>query len=120
MQCVGIRRAEGGIRAAAFHNCFTVGLETDQFRPIFWLSNTDKMEYIDFYSITNSRCYTEYGLVRTGCFGCPFGKAFEEELSAIEEFEPNLLKAANKIFGESYDYTRSYLQFRNEKKRGLS
>ena len=58
-----------------------------------------------------------YGLMRTGCFGCPFGKRFEEELRTIEEHEPNLLKAANSIFGESYEYTRQYLLFREKMKQ---
>ena len=89
----------------------------DHFRPIFWLRDTDKEEYCRHYDVTHSRCYTEYGLVRTGCFGCPFGKRFEEELASIEQYEPKLLKAANAIFKDSYEYTRAYLRFREEMKQ---
>ena len=115
--CVGIRQSEGGIRAANLKNCFSEAINgADNFRPIFWLRDKDKEEYCDHYEVTHSRCYTEYGLIRTGCFGCPFGKRFEKELEAIEQYEPKLLLAANNIFGEAYEYTRSYLQFREEMK----
>lgn len=110
--CLGIRKSEGGIRSSVLSNCFSEGNGLDTFRPIFWFRDIDKDEYCKHYNVTHSRCYTEYGLIRTGCFGCPFGKRFESELSAIEKFEPRLLNAANNIFGESYEYTRGYLKFR--------
>ncbi len=114
--CIGVRRSEGGIRVS-HKTCFSEKDGTDQFRPIFWLRDIDKEEYCEHYGVTHSRCYTEYGLQRTGCFGCPFGKRFEEELLKIEKHEPKLLKAANSIFGQSYDYTRKYLAFREEMKK---
>jgi 3'-phosphoadenosine 5'-phosphosulfate sulfotransferase (PAPS reductase)/FAD synthetase len=117
--CIGVRKSEGGIRVT-HKTCFYEREGTNQFMPIFWLSDTDKAEYCDHYEITHSRCYTEYGLQRTGCFGCPFGKRFEEELLGIESYEPRLLKAANSIFGQSYEYTRKYLAFRDEMKQKQS
>lgn len=116
--CVGIRKLEGGIRAS-HKTCFSEKDGTDQFRPIFWFRDIDKEEYCFHYRVKHSKCYTEYGLIRTGCFGCPFGKRFEEELIEIERYEPKLLKAANMIFGEAYDYTRKYLAFRDEMKQKL-
>ncbi len=118
--CVGIRRAEGGIRAGSHKTCFSEWHGTDYFMPIFWFSDQDKEEYCKHYGVLHSKCYSQYGLVRTGCFGCPFGKRFEEELRLIERFEPNLIRAANNIFGESYEYTRKYLEFRNKMKRKMS
>ena len=115
--CIGVRKAEGGIRSASFKNCFSEGAYVDYFRPVFWTSDEDKDEYCRFYGVTHSDCYTEYGLRRTGCFGCPFGKHFEEELTLIQKHEPNLITAANAIFGESYEYTRGYLRFREEMKQ---
>lgn len=115
--CIGIRRAEGGIRSAVYKNCFSEGNNSDYFRPVFWLRDCDKEEYCRHYGITHSKCYTQYGLIRTGCFGCPFGKCIDDEISKIEKYEPNLFRAANNIFGESYDYTRRYLAFREEMKR---
>ena len=63
------------------------------------------------YHIVNSRCYSEYGLKRTGCAGCPYSKNFEEELEAMQQHEPQLYKAVNNIFSDSYKYTRKYLNF---------
>jgi len=118
LSCIGIRQSEGGVRSAALHSCFSDGTDgLDHFRPIFWLRDADKEEYCRHYDVIHSRCYTEYGLIRTGCFGCPFGKRFEEELVSIEQYEPKLLKAANAIFKDSYEYTRAYLRFRDEMKR---
>jgi len=116
LSCVGVRRSEGGIRAATYRNCFSEGEDIDHFRPVFWLRDSDKEEYCKHYNVTHSKCYTQYGLIRTGCFGCPFGKRFEDELSSIQKYEPKLLLAANNIFGESYEYTRQYLEFRKEMK----
>jgi 3'-phosphoadenosine 5'-phosphosulfate sulfotransferase (PAPS reductase)/FAD synthetase len=116
LSCVGIRKAEGGIRAASHKNCFSQGDGNNEFRPVFWLRDSDKEEYCNHYNVDHSACYSEYGLVRTGCFGCPFGKRFEEELEAISRYEPKLHKAAEHIFADSYEYTRQYLKFREEMK----
>lgn len=115
--CVGIRQSEGGVRATAYKNCFSKKASgADDFRPIFWLRDIDKECYCSHYSVTHSKCYTEYGLQRTGCFGCPFGKRFDEELAIISEHEPRLANAANAIFGKSYEYMRGYLEFRKKMK----
>ena len=66
--------------------------------------------------MTHSRCYTEYGLRRTGCVGCPFSKHINEELEIIRVYEPNLYKAAVHIFGKSYEYTAKYRAFVKEMK----
>lgn len=116
LSCIGIRQSEGGIRAAAFKTCYSEGKGIAHFYPVFWLRDKDKEEYCEWYGVTHSDCYTKYGLERTGCFGCPFGKRFEEELKIIEQYEPRLLKAANNIFHDSYEYTRAYLKFREDMK----
>ena len=67
--------------------------------------------------MTHSRCYTQYGLPGTGCACCPFGSNFENELKAAEQYEPKLHKAATKVFGASYEYTRAYLKFKAERKQ---
>lgn len=117
MQCLGVRRAEGGVRAN-IKNCFSEYPDgVDIFRPIFWLRDSDKDEYCKHYNIVHSRCYSEYGFKRTGCAGCPFNKKFEEDLEAVQKFEPKLYKAANGIFGDSYEYTRAYMKFREQRKQ---
>ena len=115
LQCIGVRQSEGGVRAHMYKNCYTEHEDVDQFRPVFWLRDSDKEEYCSWYGVEHSRCYTEYGLLRTGCFGCPFGKRFEEELEAIKNHEPKLYKAAIAIFGKSYDYTRRYYEYREQR-----
>ena len=125
LSCIGLRRAEQGQRALRYKSCFSKageGCETDEFRPIFWLSDKDKEEYIKFYGIELSDCYTKYGLRRTGCSGCPFALKWKEELAALEEFEPKLANGVKNIFKDSYKYTRKYEAFCDEmtKKYGMS
>lgn len=125
LNIVGIRKAEGGARAAAYKSCFDENGKNksntyDNYRPLFWYKNSDKDEYDKHYGILHSRCYTEYGLKRTGCAGCPYGRDFEQELEIIEKYEPKLFVAVNNIFGDSYEYTRKYREFckeMDEKKR---
>lgn len=113
----GVRRAEGGIRAIAYKNCFDDnGNNCANYRPLFWYTNRDKIDYERHYNILHSKCYTEYGLERTGCAGCPFGKNFEYELEVIKKYEPHLYKAVNNIFKDSYEYTRKYKEFVKEMK----
>lgn len=116
LNIVGIRKAEGGARSAAYKSCFDENGKSksntyDNYRPLFWYKNSDKEDYDQYYVIVHSRCYTEYGLKRTGCAGCPFGRDFENELEIIEKYEPKLFVAVNNIFGESYEYTRRYREF---------
>lgn len=109
----GVRKSEGGARSTAYKACFDIGVKTpwDNYRPIFWFDNETKSEYEELFDITHSRCYTEYGLKRTGCAGCPFGRDFEKELQIIQAHEPKLYSAVNKIFADSYEYMRRYKAF---------
>ena len=113
LSIVGVRRAEGGVRATAYKTCFDDNNDNgcDNYRPLFWYKNDDRDKYIEAYAIEPSKCYTEYGLKRTGCAGCPFGRNFEFELQVIWQYEPQLFKAVNNIFRESYEYTRCYREF---------
>lgn len=116
LECVGVRKAEGGDRST-LSSCFTPGLAgADQYRPLFWFSNKDKSEYDAHYGIKHSDCYTVWGMTRTGCAGCPFGKEFEQELALAEQYEPNFHRAMLKVFGLSYEYTRQFLKFRESRK----
>lgn len=118
LHLLGVRKSEGGIRSTAYKSCFDLakGSETwDKYRPIFWFTDADKKQYEEMFGVVHSKCYSTYGLPRTGCAGCPFGKDFEYELKVIEEHEPKLYKAVNKIFGDSYEYTRVFYKFREER-----
>ena len=110
----GVRKAEGGIRSTAYKSCFDESDGCDNYRPLFWYKDSDKKDYEDAFDIVHSKCYTEYGLPRTGCAGCPFGRDFEFELEVIKKYEPKLYVAINNIFRESYEYTRKYREFRKK------
>lgn len=123
LSMVGVRRAEGGIRAKAYTSCYTPrGRHAAQFRPIFYFTDNDKREYEAFCGVVHSDCYAVYGFTRTGCACCPFGSNFENELETIRQYEPKLYRAVNNIFGASYEYTRAYRAFKEpfkrEKRRG--
>lgn len=112
LNIVGIRKSEGGVRAIQYKNCFDNNVDgCSNYRPLFWYSNMDKEDYDRHYDIRRSRCYTEYGLKRTGCVGCPYERNIEQELEALERNEPLLHKAACNIFRDSYEYTRKYREF---------
>lgn len=113
LSCTGVRKSEGGARASAYKSCFTpteVG-KADNYRPLFWFDNEAKAVYKKSFEVVYSDCYEVWGLKRTGCAACPFGRDFEKELNCIETFEPKLYKAVNSIFGDSYAYTRAYRDF---------
>ena len=113
---LGIRKAEGGVRAGA-SSCFSgeYGDGIPLFRPIFWLKDSDKEEYERIFDIRHSECYWGYGLKRTGCVGCPFGRNWEHELEVAKQYEPKLYKACTNVFAPSYEYTRAYWKFRKHK-----
>lgn len=118
LACTGVRKKEKGIRSQRYSTCFSKhNIGPDTYRPLFWLSDADKKEYMEHYGVTNSDCYTVWGMDRTGCPGCPYGKNFEQELELMQKYEPKFYRACIKIFGGSYDYTRAYLRFRDAKKR---
>ena len=69
LSCTGVRKSEGGARSSAYKNCFSDNSskdKIDEFRPIFWYKNETKEIYKKHFDVTNSKCYSEYGLKRTG------------------------------------------------------
>ena len=110
----GVKKCEGGVRADAYQSCFSSPTTKHKatYRPLWWLSQKQCDTLDDFCNISHSDCYLIYGLVRTGCVGCPFGKDFEFELQLIQKHEPELYPAVLSAFGKAYDYTRKYIIFR--------
>lgn len=116
LYCTGVRKSEGGKRATAYKSCYTQAFGDDSsYRPLFWFADSDKREYDLHYGIEHSDCYKVWGMKRTGCAGCPFGKNFEEELILAEKYEPKFHKAMVSVFGKSYEYTREFMRFRRER-----
>lgn len=109
---MGIRKDEGGIRATAYKTCYSINDDgVDYHRPIFFYSDETKRNYEEQFGIIHSRCYTDYGMTRTGCAGCPLNMKIGEEIKVIGEHEPKLYGAVNKIFADTYEYTRKYREF---------
>ena len=104
----GIRRSEGGVRSTAYKSCFDNQDNYDNYRPIFWFTDDDKLEYKKLFNVSYSKCYSVYGLKRTGCVGCPFGKDYKEELEIVKKYEPKLYKAVTNLFKDSYEYINKY------------
>ena len=116
---VGVRKAEGGARATAHKACFSAkDGGTSEYRPLFWYKNADKEFYEDAFQIEHSECYSVYGLKRTGCVGCPYGKNLEDELEAAGKYEPMLYRACMNVFKDTYEYTKAFREFRKEYKAG--
>ena len=116
LHITGIRKAEGGVRATAYKSCFdNTGKGYDNYRPIFWFKDKDKEEYNNIFNIENSKCYTEYGLKRTGCVGCPYSRDCQGELQIVKDNEPKLAKAIENVFKDAYEYTKAYNEFKNKK-----
>ena len=115
LNITGVRKAEGGVRATAYKSCFDITDKGyDNYRPIFWFKDNDKLEYRKLFNVSHSKCYSIYGLKRTGCCGCPYGKDNSFELKVLEEHEPKLYKAVTNIFKDSYEYTKLYQEFKNK------
>ena len=109
---VGVRKAEGGIRSVAYKSCFDeTSKGYDNYRPVFWYSDSDKADYENTYNIKHSDCYEVYGFKRTGCVGCPYNQKLDTDLAIIEKYEPKLYKVVNNVFKDSYEYTKKYKEF---------
>lgn len=84
-------------------------------RPLYYVTDADKAWYKERYGIRYSDAYEIYGLTRTGCCGCPISSKAVDDLEKIRPFEPNLVKAAWNVFGESYKYRQRYNAYKAER-----
>lgn len=122
MIITGERRDEGGMRSVPRKDssamCFTETSDGKyRLRPLYYVSDSDKQWYKEFYGIKYSDAYEVYGLTRTGCCGCPISYKAVEDLEKIRPYEPNVVKAAWNIFGKSYEYRKKYNEYKEERKR---
>lgn len=115
---IGVRKAEGGVRATAYKNCFSEDIHgCAQYRPLFFYLDSDKLDYEKSCNIVHSDCYKVWGFKRTGCVGCPYNIKIQEDLLKVKKYEPKLYKAVNNVFKDSYEYTKQYRQFLQDMKR---
>lgn len=101
----GERKAEGGARAVQNKSCFREADDFDRYMPLFWWSDETKRIFKKTEGIRYSDCYEVWGMKRTGCVGCPFGKDTAHELELMFQYEPNLYKACMNVFGQAYELT---------------
>lgn len=120
MIITGERRDEGGMRSVPRQDntslCFT---ETSsgqyRLRPLYYVSDKDKAWYKEYYKLRYSDAYEVYGLTRTGCCGCPISYKAIDDLEKIKPYEPNVVKAAWNIFGDSYRYRQKYNEYKAQR-----
>jgi len=117
MVITGERRDEGGMRSVPRKDntsmCFSETADGKyRLRPLFYVSDADKQWYKDYYGLRYSDAYEVYGLTRTGCCGCSISAKATEDLEKIRPFEPNLVKAAWNVFGDSYRYRQQYNSYK--------
>ena len=103
----GERKSEGGARVSK-SSCFGHDHGIDRYMPLFYWNNETKDYYIKSEGIVRSDCYEIWGMKRTGCVGCPFGKDIVQELKLMKHYEPNMYKACINVFGESYRMIDTY------------
>lgn len=112
LMILGIRKHEGGLRMTKIKNCYSQNEgEPDVYRPLFWVTYSDKEYYDVKFEIKHSDCYEKWGFLRTGCVGCPFNYRLQNDLKQVKEHEPKLYNAVNSVFKESYEYTKKYREF---------
>lgn len=121
MIITGERRAEGGMRSVPRKDNTTLCFgETSsgqyRLRPLYYVTDSDKAWYKDYYNIRYSDAYEVYGLTRTGCCGCPISYKAVEDLEKIRPYEPNVVKAAWNIFGNSYEYRAKYNAYKEARR----
>lgn len=120
MVITGERRDEGGMRSVPRKDntalCFGQTASGQyRLRPLYYVSDKDKAWYKAAYKIRYSDAYEVYGLTRTGCCGCPISYKAVEDLKLIEPYEPNVVKAAWAIFGDSYRYRQQYNAYKKQR-----
>lgn len=107
LNVTGVRKGEGGARATSYKGCFQPGAP-DTYMPLYWWSNKVKEIFKLVEGIKYSDCYEVWGMKRTGCVGCPFGKDTAEELRMMKKYEPKLFNAVMHTFGEAYRLTDEF------------
>lgn len=122
MIITGERRDEGGMRSVPRKDntalCFGETANGQwRLRPLYYVSDADKAWYKERFGIRYSDAYEVYGLARTGCCGCPISYRATDDLELIGKYEPNVVKAAWNIFGDSYRYRAKYVEYKAERMR---
>lgn len=109
LNVTGERYAEGGRRAISHKSCFEEHANgRHKFMPLWWWSDDVKAEFKRVEGIVYSDCYEVWGMLRTGCVGCPFSLEIKEDLEKMKQYEPQMYKACMNVFGVSYELTEGF------------
>ncbi len=125
MIITGERRDEGGMRSVPRKDntslCFTQQDDGKyRLRPLYYVSDADKRWYKAYHKIRYSDAYEVYGLMRTGCCGCSISASAVSDLEKIRPYEPNVVKAAWNVFGDSYRYRQLYDEYCRKARAGIT
>lgn len=88
---------------------------TREYGQPFYVSDADKAWYKEYYGLRYSDAYEVYGLKRTGCCGCAISARAAADLERIRPYEPNVVRAAWAIFGDSYRYREKYNEYKRQR-----
>ena len=109
-EIVGIRANEGGARQLSLNKRIKNGGKLCTYykgkimikAPIIDWTDEDIDRFIEKYNVPLSRAYTEYGMTRTGCYGCPFSLDIADNLHILYKYEPNRYKGAMHFLKDVY------------------
>ena len=121
-EITGVRTSEGGARALAYEKRASKGKKHCTFvkggviykTPIYDWTDEDVDRFIEKYNVPLSRAYTEYGMERTGCMGCPFARDVDKDLKVLHDYEPNRYKASMSFLKDVYIAQNVELPFDEE------
>jgi 3'-phosphoadenosine 5'-phosphosulfate sulfotransferase (PAPS reductase)/FAD synthetase len=93
----GIRVLEGGARSHIYKSCSSYkkygNKKIEHKMPVYDWTDENMEDFIKEYDIKISKAYTEYGLKRTGCIGCPYAPRIQKNLYTLYKYEPKKYKA---------------------------
>lgn len=122
---VGIRAGEGGARQMALMKrmknggklCTYYNGKTLVKAPIIDWTDDDIEKFVKKYNVPLSKAYTEYGMTRTGCYGCPYSLDLKSNLKILYDYEPNRYKSAMFFLKDVYIAQNVKLPFDTEYER---
>ena len=115
-----MRQAEGGERIGTIKSCFSENTdkkEYAEYRPLWFWSDKDKLEYKEWRNLRYSDCYEVWGFTRTGCVGCPFNFKGRARIGDCTRVRATKGKSGLCSVWKSYEYKRQYIEFKEKMKQ---
>lgn len=102
---VGMRQSEGGARTVSMRKSgcyFEHNSGKHYYYPLSLWTDEIKAHYKQTREIIYNDCYEVWGMPRTGCVMCPYSKTYNKDRELAKQYEPQLYKAGNNLFGKSH------------------